>query len=185
MSLSLPFSASHLSTPVFPACSTLPQVEAWLLVITYSFPFLSFSAHGLRIGESPLQAIIREAAEEAHLPSTYLQQNIRSTGCVTFSNRNPAGWILPGFYYTYDLPLPSDHSIRPKINPSDGEVDNFELLEAEDCFHKLLAGEFKPSSALAIIDFFTRHGLYTPSMDTSFASVMQALRRDLTLPMPR
>ncbi|KAG8931135.1 hypothetical protein FRC02_003159 [Tulasnella sp. 418] len=140
---------------------------------------------GIGIGESPLHSMAREASEEASLPSSYILNHARSTGCVTFSHRNPQGWLLPGLYYTYEMELPSDHSITPRTNAKDGEVDGFEFISAQECLERLSAGEFKPSSALAIVDFLARHGLYTPEMDPSYASVLLAIRRDLGVPVPR
>ena len=113
-----------------------------------------------------------------------MSKHIRPVGRVTFSHRSPSGWLLPGLYYTYDLPLPADLSTRPQTNSDDGEVNHFELLSAQECLEKLAAREFKPSSALAMVDFLSRHGMYTPQNDGRHGAVMTALRGDLVLPIP-
>ena len=136
------------------------------------------------IGEPPVASAIREASEEASLPASYAAKHIRSAGSITFSHRSPAGWLLPGFYHAFELPLPADLSISPQINAKDGEVESFELLDAQECLNQLLAGKFKPSSALAILNFMVRRGLYTPEVDAEYSKVLDAMRRDLIVPIP-
>lgn len=126
-------------------------------------------------GEPPVESVIREASEEASLPASYVAKHIRSAGSIIFSHRSPAGWLLPGFYHTFELPLPADLSISPKVNLKDGEVESFELLDVQECFDKLIAGKFKPSSALAILNFMVRGGLYTPEVDAGYDAVLEAM----------
>jgi len=136
-------------------------------------------------GEPPVDSAVREASEEASLPASYVAKNIRPIGTITFSHRSPAGWLLPGFYRAFELPLPADLSIVPKINASDGEVESFDLLDPQECMDKLLAGKFKPSSALAILNFMVQHRLYTPDVDVEYDAVLKAMRKNLVVPIPR
>ncbi|KAH8826243.1 hypothetical protein DL96DRAFT_1277320 [Flagelloscypha sp. PMI_526] len=117
---------------------------------------------GIAHGCSPLSTIIQEAREEAHLEEHYVQQRISSTGTVEFQYRHPDGWILPGVYFTFELEMdpPSLSGIQPR--PNDGEVESFELMDATAVLDNLLAGKFKGSSALAIIQFLSRRGLLPP-----------------------
>lgn len=113
-----------------------------------------------------------------------MEENIRSAGLLTFSNRSPKGWILPGFYYLYDLQLPSDRTIAPKTNVVDGEVESFELMDMEVVLGCLLDGQFKSSSALAVIDFMIRHSFITEDSDLMFSTILTSLRTRFDLPMP-
>ena len=131
-----------------------------------------------------MDTIVRECTEEASLDSTYVKNNIRPVGVLPFPNRSPAGWILPGLYYLYDLPLPSDSSIRPQVNTADGEVESFELMDVDTVLQNLVDGVFKPSSAMALVDFLIRHGHMTEDSDSRFAEVCVALKPEMTWPLP-
>lgn len=139
---------------------------------------------GIGLGETALSTIVRECTEEASMDAGYVRQNVRSVGTLPFPNRSPAGWILPGLYYLYDLPLLAEGSIVPRTNIADGEVENFELMDAETVLQNLIEGKFKASSCLAIVDFFIRHGLVTESSDNKYADVCGFLKRDIELPVP-
>ena len=141
------------------------------------FCLINFST----LGERPIDSAIREASEEASLPVSYLTNHIRFVGNITFSHRSSAGWLLPGFYRAFELFLPIDSPIYPKVNAKDGEVERFELLDAQERLHMLIAGKFKPSSALAIVDFMVRRELYTAEVDVEYDAVLEAMRKDLVV----
>lgn len=139
---------------------------------------------GIIAGETALSTIIRECTEEASLDANFVQENIHSVGFISFPNRSATGWVLPGFYYLFDLLLPSDGSVQPQINAADGEVEGFELMDTQTVLENLLAGAFKPSSALALVDFLIRHGFLTEDTDARFAEVCLSLRQYMPLPVP-
>lgn len=141
------------------------------------------SGGGMALGDSAMETIIRESAEEACLDKTYLQEHIQPTGVLPYPNRSPEGWILPGLYYLFEIPLPSDGSIYPRVNALDGEVEEFELMEVGHVLQCLLEGKFKASSALAILDFLIRHGYITEETDPRFADVCRVLKTDIMLPV--
>ncbi|PPQ63814.1 hypothetical protein CVT24_009809 [Panaeolus cyanescens] len=137
---------------------------------------------GMGLGDTPLSTILRESAEEALLDSDYVNEYIRPVGVLPFPNRSPGGWILPGLYHLFDLPLPLDGSIHPRINALDGEVEAFELLEVDEVLKRLLEGRFKSSSALAIVDFLIRHGFVTDETDPRYMEICRALKPDMPVP---
>lgn len=139
---------------------------------------------GIGLGDTALSTVIRECTEEASLDANYVRDNVRTAGILPFPNRSPGGWILPGLYYLYDLPLKSDGSVVPQTNAADGEVETFELMDAETVLQNLIQGRFKASSALAMVDFFIRHGLITEASDVKFADVCRLLKRDIGLSVP-
>ncbi|THH11461.1 hypothetical protein EW146_g8038 [Bondarzewia mesenterica] len=139
---------------------------------------------GINVGDTAASTIIRECFEEASLDVHFVANNLQPVGVLPYPNRSPAGWILPGLYYLFDLPLPSDGSLRPRVNAEDGEVENFELMDAQTVLDNLLAGVFKPSSALALVDFLIRHGFVTEDTDPRFVDTCLELRRTVPLPVP-
>ena len=139
---------------------------------------------GIGAGDSALDTIVRECSEEASLPTSYVRSNVRPTGILPFPNRSPSGWLLPGMYYTFELPLPPDGSVTPQVNAADGEVEEFELLNVGRVLTSLIEGRFKPSSAMALIDWMIRHGFLTEDSDTRFVDVCRELRRDVGLSVP-
>ncbi|KAG8843237.1 hypothetical protein FRB96_004225 [Tulasnella sp. 330] len=151
-----------------------------------TFPgMLDVTAGGcMTVGETAQGTIIREAAEEASLPPSYISSHLVPTSRIAFSHRNPAGWLLPGIYHCFDVRLPSNGSIAPKPNQADGEVSHFELLTAQECLDRLVAKEFKPSSALAVLDFLIRHQLFTRDTDRDYSSIIQELQMPIPVPMP-
>lgn len=138
---------------------------------------------GMGLGQTALGTIIHESVEEALLDPEYVQQNIRPVGVLPFPNRSPGGWILPGMYYLFDLPLPPDGSLNPRVNPLHRHVEKFELISAEDVLQQLLEGKYKDTSAMAIIDFLLRHGYVTEETDPRYLEVCRLLKTDIKLPM--
>jgi hypothetical protein len=74
---------------------------------------------GIGMGQSARDTIVRECVEEASLPASFVQAHARFVGFLPFPNRKPSGWILLGYYYLFEMELPSDGSVRPSVNPAD------------------------------------------------------------------
>ncbi|PPQ78381.1 hypothetical protein CVT25_011604 [Psilocybe cyanescens] len=138
---------------------------------------------GMGLGESAMDTVLHESAEEALLDHDYVKENIQSVGGLSFPNRSPKGWIIPGMYYLFDLELPPDGSLTPRINALDGEVEAFDLLDVQDVLQYLLEGRFKPSSAMAIVDFLVRHGYITEDTDPRYLDICRLLKTDIKLPV--
>lgn len=111
---------------------------------------------GLSVGYGIEETAIKEAAEEASIPSD-LVKNIVSAGCVSFLFESDRG-IFPNTEFVFDLELPVDF----KPTNADGEVQAFELLPAKQCLEKVFMPEFKTTSCPVVIDFLIRHGFITP-----------------------
>jgi 8-oxo-dGTP pyrophosphatase MutT (NUDIX family) len=136
------------------------------------------------LGETPNETIVRECTEEASLPSDFVKKRARCTGMLNYLNRSPSKWLLPGIYYLYELRLPNDGTITPCTNAVDGEVDAFRLIDVEEVMQRLLEGQFKPSSAMALIDFCIRRGIITPESEPLYLEICMALRKPVVLPLP-
>lgn len=66
--------------------------------------------------------------------------------------------LFPNTEYVYDLELPLD--FMPQN--ADGEVENFELLTADECIQRALTPQFKTTSAPVLLDFLIRKGHINP-----------------------
>jgi Isopentenyldiphosphate isomerase len=145
-------------------------------------------AGGLMTDEDPLECIIREADEEASLPEDYMRAHAKETGTVTYiyitderSGGEP-GYIYPECQWVYDLELPVDGSIIPK--PKDNEVESFRLHTVEEIQEQLAQGLWKPNCAIVMIDFFIRHGIYTPENEPHYDELRARAHRFIPFPGP-
>lgn len=111
---------------------------------------------GLSVGYGIYETAVKEAAEEASIPSNLIK-NLVSAGCVSFFFESERG-IFPNTEFVFDLELPED--FKPENN--DGEVQNFQLLPVNECLERVFAPDFKTTSCPVVIDFMIRHGIITP-----------------------
>nr|CDP30820.1 Putative NUDIX hydrolase 3 superfamily [Podospora anserina S mat+] len=145
-------------------------------------------AGGLMTHEDPFECIIREADEEASLPEDVMRRSAVETGTVTYifitderSGGEP-GYIYPECQWVYDLELPSDGSVVPK--PKDGEVESFSLHTVEEIQEQLAQGLWKPNCAMVMLDFFARHGVYTPENEPYYDQICARAHRFIPFPGP-
>lgn len=126
---------------------------------------------------TPSQCITEEADEEASLPPSYVQSHLCPVGVLThlpLSKRT--GLIYSQLLYLYDLELPSSNTIIPR--PRDDEVSSFTLMTVQEVKDAMLREEFKPNSALVMMDFFVRHGVLGAE-EEGYAEIAMRLRRRL------
>lgn len=106
----------------------------------------------LNSGETPLQALIREAREETSLPEDHVRENARPFGAVSYhmaTNANGEEGHQPQVMYTYIIELTTE--ISPE--PSDDEVETFELMTLQEVQDALANGDFKANCSLTWISF--------------------------------
>ena len=153
------------------------EVYIWLAKRALSKPTYpglldQIAAGGLPAKTSLLENAKREAAEEASIPRDILDGNLRAAGCVSYRYAARRG-LSTKTLAVFDLELPED--LVP-IN-GDGEVDAFMLMKAEDAVESLRSRlyEWKPNSALVMLDFAMRWG-YIPPDDPDYITVSHDLR---------
>lgn len=111
-------------------------------------------AGGISAGSTPYSSIVRECAEEASLPASFVENNIKMTSVVVYNYRTTGGWLQPEVQYVYDLEMPrpsgmdGDDVVKPKTNAADGEVESFQLMDVEEVVQRMCDGDFKPNCAL-------------------------------------
>jgi 8-oxo-dGTP pyrophosphatase MutT (NUDIX family) len=143
-------------------------------------------AGGIATGEDPFSTLIREADEEASLPSALVRTRARAHGTVSYIYiRSPraggeAGMIQPECQAVYDLELPAD--VRPA--PNDSEVEAFYLWTVREVQEHMQRGEFKPNCALYLLEFFVRRGILTPENEPDLEEIRRRIHRELEFPGP-
>jgi len=143
-------------------------------------------AGGMATGESPLESMIRECAEEASLAEDVVRRGIKPVGTVTYFHirdqraGGETGLLQPECEYVYDLELPE--GIVPA--PCDDEVAGFELKTVEEVKEAMRNGEFKPNCAMVLLDFFVRHGFLTAENDEGYIEIVARLHRKFEFPTP-
>ncbi|KAI1336027.1 NUDIX domain-containing protein [Xylariaceae sp. FL0016] len=143
-------------------------------------------AGGLMTGEDPFECMVREADEEAALPEAVMRERCKYTGMVTYISvtdhraGGESGQIYPETQWVYDIELPADTTPTPK----DGEVAAFYLWAVDEVQAALGRGEFKPNTALIVIDFFVRHGILTRENEPDYDEIVRRMHRKLPFPGP-
>lgn len=136
---------------------------------------------GMSAEEDEAECIVREAKEEASLPEAFVKEHAKPVGTISYfyirdvraGGPDEVGLLQPATHHMYDLDLP-EH-IVPK--PSDGEVQEFYLLTVVETVKALKAGQFKPNSAVALIDFLIRHGHVSAKDDVDYRELVSRIHR--------
>ena len=143
----------------------------------HSYPGMldNMVAGGQPAGLSLRENVIKEAAEEAGIPSA-LAGTARPAGAVTYCLETEAG-LRPDILYVYDLELPAGFQPRN----SDGEVAHFELWPAARLAETVReTRRFKFNCNLVIIDFLIRRGVLGPE-EPDYAAILAGLRPQLPI----
>ncbi|KDN44285.1 hypothetical protein RSAG8_05549, partial [Rhizoctonia solani AG-8 WAC10335] len=129
-------------------------------------------AGGIPVGMTPFESMVKECEEEASLAEDIARKHLKAVGAVSYFFQNERGNLQPEVEYMYDMLCPSadDPAFVPK--PLDGEVESFKLMNWEAVIEKMKAGEFKGNSALALVDFFVRHGIVTPENEPNYLEIV-------------
>lgn len=161
---------------------------------TYAGMLDNTVAGGVRAEETPLQCILHEAEEEASLPPAFVAAHVRAVGVITYitltgsaeeggvGSHGEAGLVKPAVLYNYDLEVPADRAGEVVPRPGDDEVESFELWEVGRVQEAMARGEFKPNTAVALVDFFVRHGILTEENEVDYVEIGARLHRRLHVP---
>ncbi len=115
--------------------------------------------------------LIKEAEEEAGLPSTLAMQAC-PTGAITYLLETESG-LRPDTLFVYDLAMPADFEPRNH----DGEVERFELWPLEQVAETVRETDrYKFNCNLVVIDFLIRHGYLTPDTP-DYVAIVRGLHR--------
>jgi 8-oxo-dGTP pyrophosphatase MutT (NUDIX family) len=112
---------------------------------------------GVPAGQSPLEAVIREGAEEAGLAPQQMA-GLVTGGLIDLECDIPEGRQLERLH-VFDLALPLEW--RPRN--TDGEVAEHFLMPVGEALARAAAGTLTTDAALATLDFAVRHRLIEPN----------------------
>jgi 8-oxo-dGTP pyrophosphatase MutT (NUDIX family) len=111
-------------------------------------------AGGVPAGLTPLETLVKEAAEEAAIPAD-LAGGAVPVGTIGYAMERPEG-LRRDWLVCYDLRVPSDFV----PSPADGEVEAFELWPIARAVETVRdTDDFKFNVNLVLIDLFVRLGL--------------------------
>ncbi|KAK0732549.1 NUDIX hydrolase domain-like protein [Apiosordaria backusii] len=138
-------------------------------------------AGGVATGETPFECILREAGEEAALDEEVVMRDSVAAGTVMWWNVSDekaggeVGLMNPGVLYVYDL------EVGPEVvfKPVDDDIQSFHLMSVEEVRDAMRNGEFKPSCAAVMMDFFVRHGFITAEDEGDYVEIVSRLHRRL------
>jgi 8-oxo-dGTP pyrophosphatase MutT (NUDIX family) len=117
-------------------------------------------AGGIPAGLSPMQTLLKEAAEEASMPPE-LAARARQVSRVSYRMADGPG-IRRDVLHCFDLDLPEDFVPAP----ADDEVERFELWPAERLLRTVReTSDVKFNVNLVLIDLFLREGLVDPGSE--------------------
>lgn len=116
----------------------------------------NLAAGGVAAGESPMRTALREAWEEAGVPSQ-LARRVDFPGMVIRSLRETTFGIHDELVIVADLDLPQDFVPEGR----DGEVAEFLCLTPAEAHAALQRGEFTVEAALALRESMERRGVAT------------------------
>ncbi len=112
------------------------------------------AAGGVSSGMTPWQTLMKEAEEEAALP-TALCRCADPAGTIDYAMARAEG-LRRDRLYVYDLWLPESFVPRP----ADGEAESFELWPLAAALDRVRrTDDFKFNVNLVLIELFKRHGL--------------------------
>lgn len=122
---------------------------------------------GVPLGQTPREALLREAWEEAGLRPEHLA-GLQRGSVLELRCDIPEG-LQHEWLHTYDLALP------PGVQPcnQDGEVAQHRCVPVDQALALAAAGALTVDAALATLDFALRHGLLA---DAALAQALDALR---------
>ncbi|WP_122039216.1 NUDIX domain-containing protein [Asaia bogorensis] len=120
------------------------------------------AAGGICTGLTPLEALIKEAGEEAAIPPE-LASRAHPVATLRYAMARPEG-LRQDTLFCYDLILPEDFIPQPV----DGEVAFFELMSIDTVFRLVRdTNDIKFNVNLVLIDLFIRRGLFSET-DSAF-----------------
>jgi len=127
---------------------------------------------GVAQGQTPLQALTREAWEEAGLAPAQAAAAARPASVIELARDIPEGFQHE-WLHAYDLELPAGWVPANQ----DGEVAAFTLLPVADALALAAGPSMTVDAALVTLDFALRHGLITTAAEAADLALRLAALR--------
>lgn len=138
---------------------------------TYPGMLDNMVAGGQPVGLGLLENVIKEAGEEAGVPSE-VAGKAKPVGAISYQHEED-NCLKPDTMFVFDMEVSKD--FVPKN--MDGELASFRLLPAREVMAITAdTSEFKFNCAAVNIDFFIRHGILRPE-DPDYIEIQRGLHR--------
>lgn len=142
---------------------------------TYPGLLDNMAAGGLAAGMGIKQTAVKECEEEACVPAALANKAV-PVSTVSYTYEDEEG-VFAESQFVFDLELPSD--FRPAVG--DGEVQDFYLLPITEVQQLLATDDFKPNSAMVVLDFLIRHSFICPDTEPLYQDFVTGLHQQLSL----
>uniref|UniRef100_A0A3Q0RKP4 Thiamin pyrophosphokinase 2 n=1 Tax=Amphilophus citrinellus TaxID=61819 RepID=A0A3Q0RKP4_AMPCI len=154
------------------------EVSMWLARRSHTkqtYPGLldNMAAGGLAAGVGIKHTLIKECQEEACVPAA-IAEKARPVATVSYTYEDEEG-VFAESQFVFDLELPPE--FKPRIG--DGEVHEFYLLPIDKVKELLATDDFKPNSALVVLDFLIRHSFIEPDTEPCYQEFVVGLHQTL------
>jgi len=127
-------------------------------------------AGGQPYGLGLMEAVVKEAAEEASVPAD-LARLARPVGALRYLCEREEG-LRNDVVFCFDLELPAD--FQPV--PNDDEVESFSLWSMDQVLERIRdSDDFKFNVALVNLDFALRHGVLDPDREPEYQAIVDGL----------
>uniref|UniRef100_A0A3Q2PFZ8 Thiamin pyrophosphokinase 2 n=1 Tax=Fundulus heteroclitus TaxID=8078 RepID=A0A3Q2PFZ8_FUNHE len=154
------------------------EIHLWLArrsITKQTYPGLldNMVAGGLAAGVGIKYTLIKECEEEACIPAD-ITMKAHPVSTVSYTYEDEEG-VFPESQFVFDLELPLD--FMPCIG--DGEVQEFYMLSIEKVKDLLATDDFKPNSAMVVLDFLIRHSFIEPDTEPYYQEFVMGLHQRL------
>uniref|UniRef100_A0A8C6TXA4 Thiamin pyrophosphokinase 2 n=1 Tax=Neogobius melanostomus TaxID=47308 RepID=A0A8C6TXA4_9GOBI len=158
--------------------STSGELSMWLArrsATKQTYPGLldNMAAGGLAAGVSVKHTAVKECEEEACVPASLANKAV-PVSTVSYTYEDEEG-VFAESQFVFDLELPQD--FRPAVG--DGEVQEFYLLPITEVQQLLATDDFKPNSAMVVLDFLIRHSFIHPDTEPLYQDFVTGLHQQL------
>lgn len=154
------------------------EVSMWLArrsPTKQTYPGLldNLAAGGLAAGIGIRETLVKECQEEACIPAA-IAEKAHSASTVSYTYEDEEG-VFAESQFVFDLQLPLD--FKPRVG--DNEVQDFYLLPVEEVKELLASDDFKPNSAMVVLDFLIRHSFIEPDAEPCYQEFVTGLHQTL------
>ncbi|XP_072305417.1 thiamin pyrophosphokinase 2 isoform X2 [Eucyclogobius newberryi] len=138
---------------------------------TYAGLLDNMAAGGVAAGVAIQHTAVKECAEEACVPEE-LALKAQPVSTVSYTYEDEEG-VFAESQFVFDLELP--HDFTPAVG--DGEVQEFYLLPINEVQDLLATDDFKPNSAMVVLDFLIRHSFIHPDKEPFYQEFVTGLHQ--------
>ncbi|XP_028266033.1 thiamine pyrophosphokinase 2 [Parambassis ranga] len=140
---------------------------------TYPGLLDNVAAGGLAAGVGIKHTLVKECQEEACIPAA-IAEKAYPVATVSYTYEDEEG-VFPESQFVFDLELPIE--FKPQVG--DGEVQDFYLLPLDKVKELLATEDFKPNSAMVVLDFLIRHSFIEPDTEPCYQEYVVGLHQRL------